>query len=593
MSNRFKLLDTIIKSRLLSLNDEGYGDIMAIDVDSFRKRYKDAPDEKLDVIYEAFSDSLNNYDAYGPEYMINSYIKASDVYNSVNFDWGRSKQLASRKKFCRWMFKQAYLNNPELHEEIYSPKKDDWALFNLFKPNSDDSVELIDIAFTMLLTFQVIRPFGSDTARALKYSNQHMYRENMVELLKLLQKDLPSLGVSKSIHSIEEALNMLTNPDFDECSFPPAAYWGILNNISCDLSVNSSPKELSNSHVELDGYVMSGIWIDDYDDGQKRFWIFPNNKLMAFCYYFKNEEWILKPYEFVFTKFDYEFEFDNVCAIATSKGNMQVFLSGKIENEEFARLRYELGDRDDSGRFQTISFTPEGYSEFPYWMDWRQFCRLDVRDGRFKKFSAILNSIYHESEMLRTFSFRNDGRWMTDSHDCLLGLDAEFLYLSDIALDNGGILKEIEEDNDFPNYNYYPKYSVKDDIFNLFSIEISERQPIYVVPRDYQFYKELDKILNRKALVDTFQNPEDRSALLRKYEDFKEIVTSIEYKNQITIYKNLPHNSPSVLCFNELSRTFIIDEITTWFGVRKYVSREELLNSDIFNWRKKIPKNFK
>ena len=50
MGNSFQLLDTIIKSRLLSLNDLGYEEIMGIDVDSFRKRYKDVSDEKLNVI---------------------------------------------------------------------------------------------------------------------------------------------------------------------------------------------------------------------------------------------------------------------------------------------------------------------------------------------------------------------------------------------------------------------------------------------------------------------------------------------------------------------------------------------------------------
>lgn len=582
MGNSFQLLDTIIKSRLLSLNDLGYEEIMGIDVDSFRKRYKDVSDEKLNVIYEAFSESLTENDAYGPEYMINSYIKASDVFNSVNFNWGRNKQLASRKKFCRWMFKQAYLSNPNLYEEKYSPKDDDWALFKLFKPDPDDPKELIDIVFTMLLTFKIIKPFGSDSVRALQYPTGLPHRENMIKLLKLLQNDLPSFGVYKSLFSLESALKMLSDTEFDDSKFPPAAYWGILDNISCELAVNSSPKELSDTNVELDGYVMRGIWIDDCNDGQKRFWIFPNNKQMAFCYYFKNGEWILRPYEFGFRKKE------SICIIATLEGNKQVFSQGKLKNEELASLRYELDDRDEEGRFQTIRFTPESGSDFPIWMYWRCFCRVNLKDKRFEEFSDVINSIYHKSEMFLPFNFRNEGCLLTDSPDCLIGLDSEFLYLSDIALDKGGILEKVEEDGDYPLFNYYIKLIAPNQNFNLFSIEISKRQPLYVVPRDYGFYEELDKSLNLKI-----RYSDKRKDILRNYNNFKEIVTAIDYNNQVTIYKNLPDNSPSILCFNNISRIFIIDEIIKLFGVRKFVSREELMNSDIFNWRDRIPTDSK
>ncbi|MDE6058370.1 MAG: hypothetical protein K2F93_10205, partial [Muribaculaceae bacterium] len=72
---------------------------------------------------------------------------------------------------------------------------------------------------------------------------------------------------------------------------------------------------------------------------------------------------------------------------------------------------------------------------------------------------------------------------------------------------------------------------------------------------------------------------------LRRYEDFKETVFSTEFSDQVTIYKDLRTCSASMLCFNKISRNFLIDELTEWFGVRKFTSREEMLKSDLFSWR--------
>lgn len=437
MDNLFQLLDTIIKSRLLSFDDDGYVDLLKMDVDSFRKRYKNASNEKLETILNEFMEAFELVDAFGPEYMISSYMKASDAFNSIDFDWGKNKQLATRRKFCRWMFRHAYLNNPDLHEDPYSPKKEDWELFSHFKPDTEDDGESIDIVFTMLLTFQVIRPFGTDSIRALKYSSPIETRDNMMELLEVLQKDLPTFGVNKNLHSIKRALDVLNDPQYDENPLPPAALWGMLNNVSLELKVNSSPAELLDSHVELNGYSMPGIWVDDAKVSQKRFWVFPNNKLMAFCFYLKNREWILEPYEFVFTKLEYEHEFDNTCVIATTRGNIQVFMHGKIEDSEIVRLRYTLEDRDDEGDFQTIRFELESGVDYPYWMNWRSFRRLPLEHELTTEYREILNKIFHKSEMLRSFYYRNIGSWITDSHDCVVGLDSEFLYLSDIALKKG------------------------------------------------------------------------------------------------------------------------------------------------------------
>ena len=585
MDNQYELLDTIIKSRLLAFDDEGYEDLLMMDVDSFRKRYRDASDEKLKTITKAFCDAFEEMDALGPQYMILSYMEASDVFGSVGFDWGKCKQLATRRKFCRWMFTQAYLNNPHLHDGGYTARKEDWALFERFKPDADDDREAIDIVFTMLLTFQVIRPFGSDSVRALKYASTSKSRERMIMVLELLEEDLPVFGITKTLISLSQALCALKDPEFDDDMFPPAALWGMLHNVAVDLQTNSSPAELLDSHVELNGYAMRGIWVDDSPAGHRRFWVFPNNKLMAFCYSFRRGEWILEPYEFVFSKLEYEDEFADTCAMATVRGNEQALLNGKIEDTELARLTYELEDRDEEGQFQTIRFEPETGSEYPYWMDWRSFRRLPLADSRTGEYAEVIEAIYRGAEMFNDFGFRNIAPWLTDSQDCLVGLDCDFLYLVDFALDRKGCLEKISGNGEYLLYDYCVDFSRRNKGFGLFGVEISEEQPIYVVSRNPLFYEGLNERLKAGNLVEAMPNKADRNAFLRRYEDFKETVFSTEFSDQVTIYKGLRTCSASMLCFNKISRNFLIDELTEWFGVRKFTSREEMLKSDLFSWR--------
>ncbi len=587
MDNSFELIDNIIKSRLLAYSDEGYVDLLEKDVDSFRKRDRYASEEELEPIMDNLREAFEGVGAFGPEYMIRSYITASDAFNLKDFDWGKNKQLSSRKKFCRWMFRQAYMNNPDLYDSFFSPKKEDWELFRCFKPNDDDAAEEIDIVFTMLLTFQVIRPFGSDSMRALKYSSPLEARDRMLELLEVLQNDLPSFGINKHLNSIVQAEKILESLDEDADPLPPAAFWGMLNDVSLELKAVSSPAELLDSHVELNGYAMPGIWVDDAEDGEKRFWVFPNNKLMAFCFYLKNREWILNPYEFVFTKLEYEYEFADVCTIATTKGNHQIFITGKIDPEEIVNLIYHLEDRDYKGRFQTIRFERLKGADYPYWMTWRCFKRLPTEHRLTKEYMHVINEIYYGSEMLRGFDFRNIGKCITDASDSFVGLDSEFLYLSDISLKKDGYLERIDVGGEQPLYDYYSGYSIDITGRNLFSIEISQEQPMYVVSRDPLFYAELD-VKIKKTIVEAIPNMEERKAFLRRYEDFKETVVSTKSTDQVTIYKDLPRNASAVLCFNKISRTFLLDEIIKWFGVRNFTSRDEMIRSDVFNWRNQV-----
>ncbi len=127
-------------------------------------------------------------------------------------------------------------------------------------------------------------------------------------------------------------------------------------------------------------------------------------------------------------------------------------------------------------------------------------------------------------------------------------------------------------------YYSYSVSSTDAKSLSLFGIEISDEQPMYIVPRDPLFFEELDKRLNAKSLVADFPNRAERQEFLRRYEDFKETVMNTEFAHQVTIYKNLPNGSPPVLCFNQISRTFRIDEIVEWFGVKKITSREQLSN---------------
>ena len=82
--------------------------------------------------------------------MVTMYIEASEVSSGEGFDWKERRQLASRKKFCRWMFRRVASPGVKLSvdEELkFSPKACDSELFDSIYPSGYEGGRIYDLIF--------------------------------------------------------------------------------------------------------------------------------------------------------------------------------------------------------------------------------------------------------------------------------------------------------------------------------------------------------------------------------------------------------------------------------------------------------------
>ncbi|MDE6514216.1 MAG: hypothetical protein K2L05_08550, partial [Muribaculaceae bacterium] len=143
--------------------------------------------------------------------IIRAYVVASDVYQSL--DWGDRTQMASRKKFCRMLFRLAITAGRALSaDEIFKfkHKEADKELLEVFFPDGVDDADapVVAIGFIVLFAFGIVRPWNGDNSRGrdIRDSETIGSLKKLGDLIRTLKEDTPRLG------STEKPLA------FDECS---------------------------------------------------------------------------------------------------------------------------------------------------------------------------------------------------------------------------------------------------------------------------------------------------------------------------------------------------------------------------------------
>lgn len=582
MSQEFSIINFLIKSRLLFNTDTEYCKPLGMTVDSFRKRYEDKPSKDLEVYMNRFNNECLSQCGYPASYIYTAYRKASDVYVDSTF-WGDWKHKSSKKNLCIWIFKKAYLKFTDIYENDHIGLSDQAnEILEKFKPDLDDAVENIDIVLTMLFAFDILKPYSSSTRKFSNYDDISENMENLVELLKILSAELPPVGLHEDNVIINSHLENLRNDSELSGTMTPARLWKILDDIALSLRPQESPEELANTRITYDGYAMNGIWIDDYDMGENRFWIFPDNKLMAFRFTCKYNQWHLSPYEFAFYRLDYDDQFDELCSIITAKGNEQILSGGFTDDREVSRLNYKVHyDSDGDGGVDEINFTSPT-DKFPDWMEWRGFKKLSKKSELYKKFDQVLGSIYGDSEMTSE-SIVHSARWLSDSFNCLIGMDNDFIYVSDFSKIVSFHLKRTDE---LDTWVYSPWNEAVYNELNLLTVPISEMSPLHILPRTREALTAIGKKINSpRELLKKYENVKDKNYTLDdfkrderlKFVRFTECVCNTQFGDQITIYDVSRNPLGKVLCFNRYSQVFPISRLKE-YGVLTITSRKEIIN---------------
>lgn len=486
--------------------------------------------------------------------IVSSYIEASNAYQSIDFDWGERKQIASRKKFIRKLFRMASVPGLKLsvEEELkFKSKGCDDKLIEAIYPNGISKGRTIDLIFLMLITFGVIKPNSASNMRGRDIATKDAMGSlaAMIELVEMLKDDAPQTGVLSKPLIFDSVIDTLRSATADASECSPIWFWNLLNVIEDSCVSTASPAKIAESMLEPTGYSMTGIWIDDTDEGKSRFWIFPENKYMAFCFSKRGDDWVLNPFEFCFFSKRYESEIDDICVFVTAKGNKQILSAPNqiMDNSEIITSSYKLGDSDAYGSFGEIRFEPD-INEIPKWFDWNAFIRLQPDDARFTVFSRLASDFY-DSNSPYSVLFSNAAPFITDSINCLIAIDNDYLYVSDLRKPEKFSLQRDMDGSDM--FWYMPRYK-KAPPRNLINLEVSENHPLYLFPRD---------------MVSEFVVPD-------RYKKLFEAIDNTEIGDQISIYQ-LNDSAQRMICFNRFSCTYAIDDLLRdlgRFGVKRLTS---------------------
>lgn len=549
----FEVIKVAYRSRLLFRTDLEYRDLLGVSFDTVADNRDN--ERAMNVYYDILNKECRSMTGETLYAIVSSYLEASNASQSIDFDWSERKQIASRKKFVRKLFRMATVPGLDLSaaEEVKFRSKDcDAKLIEARYPNGISNSRTIDLIFLMLITFGIIKPNSASNMRGRDITAKDAMGSltSMIELVELLKDDMPQIGVLSKPLIFDSVLDTLRSAEADLSVSSPFWFWNLLNTIEDSCISTASPARVAESMLELTGYSMPGIWIDDKDKGENRFWIFPENKYMAFCFSMKGIDWVLIPFEFCFYSKRYESEIDDICVFVTAMGNKQILSAPDrtMDSSEVITSSYELGDSDAYGSFGEIRFEPDT-AEIPTWFDWNAFIRLQPDDSRFTVFSKLTADLY-DSNSPYSVLFSNAAPFITDSIHCLIAIDNDYIYVSDIRKPEKFTLQKDTDGSDM--FWYMPCYK-KEPPRNLISLEVSEEHPLYLFPRN---------------VVSEFAIPD-------KYKKLFEAIDNTDIGDQISIYQ-LNDSSQRMICFNRFSCTYAIDDLLrdlSPFGVKRLTSR--------------------
>ncbi len=496
-------------------------------------------------IYNRFNEKCIEDTGYSLEYILNAYRNASEIYVSRDFWEGRR---ATRKKFTLKLFIKRYMPESPLMEniinEISDHDNDDKLISQFFIKDKD--FENIDICFIVLLTWEIIRPYTERPHKDMTPDATQL----LTFLETLSEKIKGQSGAFEYPIILDDYITIVKNAS---TSMTIAQVWSVLDEIgSClqNLSIDETTRAGVTSYI----FNLPGIWIDNGDNGESRFWIFPANYKMAFCYELNKGTLILKPYEFTIYSYGDDPQ-DDKCGLITAAGNEQIIVHSYSCNDQLVYADFSFDGPETIDMITEVLLEPLNRN-IGEWFDWTKFIRLQENDQKYHKFSRLLDEHYNVNPMLTIHEVRCDYKWMIDVSSALVAVDKEFLYIKEPIENTRFYLSR--KDGDI--FNYLSNIATTKHT-GLQSLSISENNPMYLIKRNEDQYEHLNGFFAR-------QDEKTRS----EYKLFKELASNTKLDDQITIYTITRHGKTfKRLCFNSFSRIFDFDYVIKHYGVEKCV----------------------
>jgi hypothetical protein len=251
--------------------------------------------------------------------------------------------------------------------------------------------------------------------------------------------------------------------------------------------------------------------------------------------------------------------------IFTAKGNEEILsdTDAKALKNQAVITDFKF-DYDDNERISKVRFTPRD-NVHREWMEWRSFTRLDFDSERYIYYQDLIYKLY---DQLSIEELKNTAPWLTDNFNSLIAVDKLYIYIFDRkTLPPHKLCYHGEEHG----YTYEPRdKNYNPDKQSLFTVEISEANPIYVLPREIG-EDDYNKLKKNKSFP---------KVIRRKLKEALKLTTDLGNPiNQISIYRE-QRTQTETICFNRFSLRLPLKELLDTNFVRTITSREELFNLD-------------
>lgn len=479
VNTEYELISVAYRSRFLFRTDAEYRAALGVSLETVANNRDSERDMR--VYAGLLSRASDIVEGMTFDEIISRYASASELYLSL--DWGDRSQMASRKRLCRMLFRLYATRGMSLDgEEIFrfKIKNDDERLLQAFFPNGISKAPAADIGMIALFVFGVIRPWNGENSRGrdTRDSETAAALERLRRMIELLREDMPRLGSTEKPMVFKQTLKAIDdrlNGRESLAEATPLWMYCLITDIGRTCRSMMSAKQKREAGERMQGLYMPGIWIDDADGGQSRFWIFPDNTLMAFCYKRSGMAWELIPYEFNLQLADDPDYYDTYYLIAP-EGNLNFILSSErpISESQLAMGNCEAyyGENDEPATFRLISDVQPS----PDWLDWREWKRLSPADPRHAELRTVLRALYDPDNPL-SMLLGNRAPELTDSTNALAGRDRKYIYVHDCP---HGRFAMMERKPD--RFTYEASARADDSCSGLFELEISEQQPLYALP---------------------------------------------------------------------------------------------------------------
>ncbi|MDE6556221.1 MAG: hypothetical protein K2K55_04575 [Duncaniella sp.] len=518
-------------------------------IDDFKRT-----DDNMSFYSKRLEKKLQEYTLDSLEEFVSAYQGAVEQYykeNGLNDPdlgedntGGRRTRSEIRRILAVRLFLWAYIGQTfkgkdaslKIFKNLF-PKK----AFEIYCPEAGCQDE-IDVCFTVLMTWGIVAPNKAKTSdyEVTDQKNRVGIDRNqlMLELLYSIKEEMPAVGMFKagSLPSVDHAITEIKHYIKHGVYPSSVQYWVILQQIAASCVMSASPDQITNMGLQSYSLPLSGIWRDNAQGSEKRFWVFPANYQFAFC--FEEDlrgDWQLLPYSFFVMTTDmdspdYENDYfvwmDPESTLKTLRKGGSGIAEGLV-----CYTRFTMQERED-GSIDSIELRPMK-PQLPISTPWSRFDRMSADDPFYTR----------AQEVITRSRIREEGyNSLINIVNCLVAIDSKYLYIYDYPI-SGKTFRLCEDKEDpHPETFVYELYSEEkekekkkiDQPHRLTLAElIKENYSVYMFPRNLKAWKK------RKELID----PDTLARLSRSVEEVNidSLVTVYHFgesKEQVIIYFN-------------------------------------------------------